>query len=703
MTTSSRRLATALSLLVFLIPFVASALPTGSSARAGFVADRLSPRPAMAQELAAPASTRYIIAADLDFDAATLAANQVVTYKNTTGATLGSVVFNVTPSYYRAFALDAAKINGQAVAPKLDGVVLELPLPAPLPPDGTATITLDFHIRIPSPGNLRLGKATGIIALGNWYPVLSAYRPEKGDWDRHQYVDAGDAFFTDVADYEVSLSVNRAVTVAHTGDVIAANDTRWTFKADAVRDFALAISDRYRTRSAQVDDTTITIFYLADHAAGAAQYLQSAQESVRWLNATVGPYPYSSLHIAETTSDDPNWVGQEYPNLVFISSQITAAGGGIGSYLSYLVIHEIVHQWFYALVGDDQLYEPWLDEAPATYLAYQFFRTNYPGMYDSMWERLIAGYGSAVDTWGDRPVNTSIYDYGVESHYFAIVYRKGAMFLDDLRKTMGDDAFFGFLREFVAKYQLKIATGYDFLDLAQARAGADLRPLIARYFTYPRYSGAADYDIPNGHFYTQANGQPPGTSRKGFAIVDDAAAPLWSEFRRLGGVAALGYPVSRRFTWDGFVCQAVQKGILQWQPAVNGVYLVNVFDEMSRQGMDSWLLSFRQVPGNSDWRSDAGKPWSDVVASHQALLDANPAIKAQYFGVPNTINVYGLPMAYADMGNNYVLRAQRVVIQQWKQEVPWAKAGQVTVANGGDIAKEAGLIPQHALALEDPR
>jgi hypothetical protein len=36
------------------------------------------------------------------------------------------------------------------------------------------------------------------------------------------------------------------------------------------------------------------------------------------------------------------------------------------------------------------------------------------------------------------------------------------------------------------------------------------------------------------------------------------------------------------------------------------------------------------------------------------------------------------------------------VLQQWKQDVPWAKAGQVTVALGGDIAKEVGLVPASA-------
>ncbi|MBM4419790.1 MAG: hypothetical protein FJ033_16015 [Chloroflexi bacterium] len=50
-----------------------------------------------------------------------------------------------------------------------------------------------------------------------------------------------------------------------------------------------------------------------------------------------------------------------------------------------------------------------------------------------------------------------------------------------------------------------------------------------------------------------------------------------------------------------------------------------------------------------------------------------------------------------DMGNHFAVRLQRAVIQLWKVDVPWAKAGETTVANGGDVAKEAGLVRADAL------
>ncbi|MCZ7574715.1 MAG: endo-1,3-alpha-glucanase family glycosylhydrolase [Ardenticatenaceae bacterium] len=112
--------------------------------------------------------------------------------------------------------------------------------------------------------------------------------------------------------------------------------------------------------------------------------------------------------------------------------------------------------------------------------------------------------------------------------------------------------------------------------------------------------GAAEWALPAGRFYTQTGG-----GQGGFAVLDDAQARFWSEFRRLGGVQALGYPISRRFERDGFVVQAFQKAILQWRPAEGRVALINVFDELSRAGKDGALAERFQTPhppGRLGWR-----------------------------------------------------------------------------------------------------
>ncbi len=207
-----------------------------------------------------------------------------------------------------------------------------------------------------------------------------------------------------------------------------------------------------------------------------------------------------------------------------------------------------------------------------------------------------------------------------------------------------------------------------------------------------------DWPIPNGHHFTQASGFPAGASPMGYAIVDDSQAKLWSEFQRLGGVNHLGYPASQRFMWSGFVTQVTQKAVLQWRPETQSVAFVNVFDDLDTAGKNPWLTSVRSVPRPVAPTFDNGLAWSQVVSHRVDLLRTRPALLKWYQSAPDANNLYGLPESpVVDAGPMYVVRLQRAVLQEWKVKEPWAEVGQVTVANGGDVAKEAAVFPWKAM------
>jgi hypothetical protein len=214
----------------------------------------------------------------------------------------------------------------------------------------------------------------------------------------------------------------------------------------------------------------------------------------------------------------------------------------------------------------------------------------------------------------------------------------------------------------------------------------------------PGTEGRDDYPVAGGWFYSQANGRDAG-GVYGYAVTDNDGVPFWSWFQRYGGVNVVGYPVSHRFLWDGFVSQAFQKVIFQYRPDQGGaVVFVNVFDQLSKAGKDDWLLTVRNVPKSQDWSIDTGKDWPTIVQNHQKLLDPYPAIRSAYFAAADPVTQFGLPMGVQEFSNVIVVRAQRTVLQQWKVDVPWARAGQVVLANGGDVAKEAGILPAEAIA-----
>lgn len=208
---------------------------------------------------------------------------------------------------------------------------------------------------------------------------------------------------------------------------------------------------------------------------------------------------------------------------------------------------------------------------------------------------------------------------------------------------------------------------------------------------------AADFAVPEGWFFSQTAGEGIG-----FAVWDDADARFWSAFQELGGIPVVGYPISHRFQQDGFTVQAFQKLVLQWDSGADRANAANTLDNLHQAGLDPWLASFRQVPPHQALPEDAGQPFDVIIANHLALLNANPDIRAEFLAAPNWLTRFGLPIAFQDFGAVRVVRAQRVVLQQWTTDTPWARAGEVIFANSGDIAREAGLFPDRAVTPGPP-
>lgn len=189
-------------------------------------------------------------------------------------------------------------------------------------------------------------------------------------------------------------------------------------------------------------------------------------------------------------------------------------------------------------------------------------------------------------------------------------------------------------------------------------------------------------------------------SQTGYTVCDDQNANFLGAFLT-HGLQNVGYPVSQRFKRDGFITQAFQKAIFQWRPDSQSVAFVNIFDELHDKGFDTTLLGARQTPNQLPAGWDGNVGFNLVVQKRQGLL-TRVALYNAYFGVSDPMTFFGLPTSLIqDMGNHYAIRLQRAVLQEWKQDVPWARAGEVTIANGGDIAKELGHLPAFALNVGD--
>ncbi len=144
------------------------------------------------------------------------------------------------------------------------------------------------------------------------------------------------------------------------------------------------------------------------------------------------------------------------------------------------VAHEVAHQWFYNVLGNDQVDEPWLDEALVQYVT---------GLYylDIGGEGAMEGFSSSwSDRWqrvemADVPIGLPSGDYTDSLEYAAIVYGRGPIFMETLAEQMGEETFAAFLRDYYESYQWGIGTGEAFQQLAEEHCQCDLTPLFAEW------------------------------------------------------------------------------------------------------------------------------------------------------------------------------------------------------------------------------
>jgi hypothetical protein len=224
-----------------------------------------------------------------------------------------------------------------------------------------------------------------------------------------------------------------------------------TFTAANVRDMVIAAAADYRTTQVWVGDTAVRV--MARPGFPASAVMRAATAAVAKLEARLGPYPYRVLTIVQTAGG----FGMEGPGVAWIPTGVGSAN------LAYLVTHEIAHQWFYGIVGNDQAREPFADEAPADFVARDVL-----GMRRS-------SRCSSADL--DRP----IYGYS-RACYYEVVYIQGGNLLAAARTRMGSPAFWAAIRGYLVDNRWGLVHTRTLLDALDNATSRDLAAWWGRRF-----------------------------------------------------------------------------------------------------------------------------------------------------------------------------------------------------------------------------
>ena len=415
-----------------------------------------------------------------------------VSVPNTSNEPLGELYFRLYPNivqYAGIMIVDGLTVDGEAAgfAYAAQDSALQLVLPKPLPPKQRVEVEISYTLQVPQRDKsyVLLGASQSILSLPVSYPVLALR--EGTEWKLDVAPPYADAAFSEASLYLVTATVPSGVTIVSSGRLVTTttqtdDSVVWQFAAGPSREFAMLLSTDYEMASSQAYSTTVTSYFLpGDRGAGLAA-LEFATAAIRIYSDHYGAYPYTYMNIAEAPL---TFRGQEYPGLNLLGIDLYR---GNRADLEFLTAHEVAHQWWYNLVGNDPINTPWLDEGLAEYSAFLYYQARFgqgaaERLRSRRWEGPVAyARQNELEVRVGQPAASFS-----ANNYESMVYAKAALFYDALRTAVGEPAFDAILREFVRSHRWGIVTPGDLLDAVWVVTSLDMYPLYEEWIL----SGAA--------------------------------------------------------------------------------------------------------------------------------------------------------------------------------------------------------------------
>jgi hypothetical protein len=429
-----------------------------------------------------PQASVYHLDVKIEDDLAHLTGNEQVRYINHSSASFDTLPLRLYPNIMDGRCeVSNIKIDGNPVQPAYDlhDSLIWLPLKPALPPGESVTVSMEFSVSVPGEGGGNYGIFAfrqGILALAHFYPVIPVYNDQ--GWNVGIPPSYGDPTFLESSFYLARFEAPADVVLIASGNAIASiqqdGKSLTTFAAGPARDFYLVAGRDLQALQAEVGQTRVTSYAAADYASVSRQVLDYTVSALKDYDRRFGEYPYTEFDIVGTSNDA---LGIEYPGVVALTLRFYDPAGNLPpGYLEATVAHEVAHQWFFNLVGDDQLDQPWLDEAVAQYATLLYFGDIYgPSGAEGFRQSL-------VDRWNRvgqqaMPIGLPVRDYSPEQ-YGAIVYGRGPLFLQALADRIGQDKMDSFLKTYVADYSWGIATTNGFESLAESTCACNLQDLF---------------------------------------------------------------------------------------------------------------------------------------------------------------------------------------------------------------------------------
>ncbi|MEZ4805180.1 MAG: M1 family aminopeptidase [Bacteroidia bacterium] len=458
----------------------------------------------------------YTIDANIDDEKEEITGSETLVYYNNSPDQLNTVYFHLyqnafQPGSYAHALSEANKVNtsfgkyeaqkmgtvvdefqieGKTTSYKIDNTILIAALDKPLMPGASITIKIKFRTYWDHGSMRRRFKSFSPDNLNkhfdgvHWYPRICVYDRKFG-WQTDQHL--GKEFYGDYGVYDVKLTfpsnyvveatgalqnesivmpevLRKSLDISNYSKVVSDDKGRairvptnysytvprvgtktWIYHAENVHDFAFTADPTYRI--GEVKWNGIRCIALAQEQ-NAAQWGPTAAfvaKVVEIYSTDIGMYGYPKIVAADARD------GMEYP-------MITLNGGNWPGH-QYVIAHEVGHNWFFGMIGNNETYRAMLDEGFTQFLtSWSIKRINnmpiHPSVYD---ERAVYnGYLNDAINKNDATLNTHSDDFGSALGHgggYRHVYYKTATMLYNLQYVLGDTLFLSSMKHYFNKWK----------------------------------------------------------------------------------------------------------------------------------------------------------------------------------------------------------------------------------------------------------
>ncbi len=378
-------------------------------------------------------------------------------------------IFKLKPDEIGYQKILSLKMNGRPQNYNMQETILEVKLDKPILPKSKVVFDMEFEAQVPLQIR-RSGRDNPTskvrYSMSQWYPKICEYDYE--GWHPTPYI--AREFYGVWGDFDVSISIDKKYILGGTGylqnaDQIgygyedagvkvnrpAGDKLTWRFIAPNVHDFMWAADPEYIHKTKKIRDS-LTFHVLYKTTTGTAAewegLLNLAQRAFPYIENTFGVYLYKQFSFIQGGDG-----GMEYP----MATLLTAPNGAM---------HELLHSWYYGLLGTNELVYPWMDEGFAQYAGARVwaYLNNNTGFAQS---DNYNGYFNLVRSGKEEPLTTPADYFNTNFASESAAYYKGAVFLEQLGYIVGTPVRDKILLEYYKQWRFKHPNASDFIRIAE--------------------------------------------------------------------------------------------------------------------------------------------------------------------------------------------------------------------------------------------